>query len=80
MAQYTIQEEQDFLWNALDDLVPISIDNMRIDLNAELAELERSSIKNALDACDQNQTRAAKMLNVGRTALIAKMKKYELID
>lgn len=80
MPKYTIQEEQDFLWSALDDLVPISIDNMRIDLNAELAELERSSIKNALDTCDQNQTRAAKMLNVGRTALIAKMKKYELID
>ena len=78
MAKYTIQEEQDFLWNALDDLVPISVDKMRIDLNAELAELERSSIKNALDTCDQNQTRAAKMLNVGRTALIAKMKKYEL--
>ena len=78
MAKYTIQEEQDFLWSALDDLVPISVDNMRIDLNAELAELERSSIKNALDTCDQNQTRAAKMLNVGRTALIAKMKKYEL--
>ena len=80
MPKYTIQEEQDFLWSALDDLVPISIDNMRIDLNAELAELERSSILNALDTCDQNQTRAAKMLNVGRTALIAKMKKYELID
>ena len=78
MAQYTIQEEQDFLWNALDDLVPISIDNKRIDLNAELAELEKSSIVNALNACDHNQTRAAKMLNVGRTALIAKMKKYEL--
>ena len=78
MAKYTIQEEQDFLWSALDDLVPISVDNMRIDLNAELAELERSSIKNSLDTCDQNQTRAAKMLNVGRTALIAKMKKYEL--
>ena len=78
MAKYTIQEEQDFLWNALDDLVPISIDNKRIDLNAELAELEKSSIVNALNACDHNQTRAAKMLNVGRTALIAKMKKYEL--
>ena len=78
MAKYTIQEEQDFLWSALDDLVPISVDNMRIDLNAELAELERSSIRNALDTCNQNQTRAAKMLNVGRTALIAKMKKYEL--
>mgnify|MGYP006237772225 FL=1 len=51
---------------------------MRIDLNAELAELEKSSIVSALNACDQNQTRAAKMLNVGRTALIAKMKKYEL--
>lgn len=78
MARFTIKEEQDFLWNALDDLVPISNNNIRIDLNAELAELERSSILSALDACDQNQTRAAKMLNVGRTALIAKMKKYEL--
>tara|TARA_B100001113_G_scaffold323710_1_gene294887 strand:- start:911 stop:1147 length:237 start_codon:yes stop_codon:yes gene_type:complete len=78
MAQYTIQEEQDFLWNALDELVPISVGNTHIDLNAELAELEKSSIVNALNACDHNQTKAAKMLNVGRTALIAKMKKYEL--
>ena len=78
MTRYTIQEEQDFLWNALDDLVPISNNNMRIDLNAELAELEKTSIVSALNACDYNQTRAAKMLNVGRTALIAKMKKYEL--
>ena len=78
MTRYTVQEEQDFLWNALDELVPISNNNMRIDLNAELAELEKSSIVSDLNACDQNQTRAAKMLNVGRTALIAKMKKYEL--
>jgi DNA-binding NtrC family response regulator len=72
----TQKEEQDYIWNALDDIFP---SRLVVDLNEQIADLERSSIVNALDACEQNQTKAAKMLSVGRTALIAKMKKYDLL-
>lgn len=72
----TQNEEQDYLWKALDDIFP---SRLVVDLNEQIADLERSSIVNALDACEQNQTKAAKMLSVGRTALIAKMKKYDLL-
>ena len=58
----TQNEEQDYLWKALDDIFPT---RLVVDLNEQLADLERSSIVNALDACEQNQTKAAKMLSVG---------------
>jgi DNA-binding NtrC family response regulator len=75
------KQEQDALWEALDETfgVPtIEMNKFQIDLNQLMAELEKSSIITALSECQQNRTKAAKMLNVGRTALIAKMKKYEL--
>ena len=73
--------EQDLIWDALDDAFP-DADTSTVyntDLNAQLETLERSCIQNALDAVDGNQTKAADMLNIGRTCLIAKMKKYEII-
>jgi transcriptional regulator with PAS, ATPase and Fis domain len=48
-------------------------------LCAELEALERERIVNALALSKGNQTKAAQILDVGRTALIAKMKKYRLI-
>ena len=72
--------EQDYIWNALDDAFPMADTSIvyKTDLNAQLETLERGCIENALDAVDGNQTKAAGMLNIGRTCLIAKMKKYEL--
>jgi len=70
--------EQDALWNALDDAFPVNeIDNT--NLMDEVADLERYRISNALTVYDGNQTKAAKSLKLGRTCLIAKMKKYKLI-
>jgi transcriptional regulator with PAS, ATPase and Fis domain len=72
--------EQDYIWDVLDEAFPMA-DNSTVyktDLNAELETLERGCIENALDAVDGNQTKAASMLNIGRTCLIAKMKKYEI--
>jgi len=72
--------EQDYIWDVLDDAFPMA-DNSTVyktDLNAQLETLERECIENALDAVDSNQTKAASMLNIGRTCLIAKMKKYEI--
>ena len=70
--------EQDLIWQSLDDAFPAVPIVYKTDLNEELAKLERGCIENALDAVDGNQTKAANMLNIGRTCLIAKMKKYEL--
>ena len=70
--------EQDLIWQSLDDAFPAVPIVYKTDLNEELAKLERGCIENAIDAVDGNQTKAAGMLNIGRTCLIAKMKKYEL--
>jgi DNA-binding NtrC family response regulator len=70
--------EQDYIWDALDDAFPAVPVVYKTDLNEELSKLERGSIENALEAVEGNQTKAADMLSIGRTCLIAKMKKYEL--
>jgi DNA-binding NtrC family response regulator len=48
------------------------------DMRGHLAEVERAAIVAALEAEDQNQTRAARRLGVSRRALIYKMEKYGL--
>jgi len=70
--------EQDHIWQSLDEAFPAVPVVYKTDLNEELSNLERGCIENALEAVDGNQTKAANMLNIGRTCLIAKMKKYEL--
>ena len=70
--------EQDAIWQSLDEAFPAVPIVYKTDLNEELAKLERGCIENALEAVDGNQTKAANMLNIGRTCLIAKMRKYEL--
>lgn len=74
-------KEQEALMNALDEHFGVpgaEMKKFQIDLNILVADLEKQSIITALEECAFNQTHAAKMLNVGRTALIAKMKKYQL--
>jgi len=70
--------EQDYIWDALDDAFPAVPVVYKTDLNEELSKLERGCIENALEAVEGNQTKAAGMLSIGRTALIAKMKKYNI--
>ena len=71
--------EQDLIWQSLDDAFPAVPVVYKTDLKLELETLERGSIENALDASEGNRTKAANMLSIGRTCLIAKMKKYELV-
>ena len=66
--------EQDYIWDALDDAFPAVPVVYKTDLNEELSKLERGCIEDALQAVDGNQTKAANMLSIGRTCLIAKMK------
>jgi len=71
--------EQDALWQSLDEAFPAVPVVYKTDLNEQMETLERDCIENALEAVNGNQTKAADMLNIGRTCLIAKMKKYRFI-
>ena len=50
-----------------------------ISLPEKIERLEKNDIQNALYETNGNQTLAAKRLGIGRTCLIAKMKKLGLI-
>jgi DNA-binding NtrC family response regulator len=49
-----------------------------LDVRRRVADVERSAVVSALDACGGNQTRAAKRLGISRWALIRLMQKYGL--
>ena len=74
----TLKEQQYFyqmfdeMWGAL------VVEEVQYSLVAELEKLERERIVNALALASGNQTKAAQSLDIGRTTLLAKMKKYNL--
>jgi transcriptional regulator with PAS, ATPase and Fis domain len=69
--------EQDYLWEAL-KLFDDRVDEPKA-LHVEVAELEKNSILGALAMHEGNRSKAAKELGMGRTNLIAKIKKYDLV-
>ena len=54
------------------------LDAPGFDVNEQIAEVERASILAALEACEGNQTRAARKLGLSRRALIYRMEKHGL--
>jgi transcriptional regulator with PAS, ATPase and Fis domain len=48
-------------------------------LNVELEEIEKQRIESALLNQNNNRTKTAKELGIGRTLLIHKIKKYDLV-
>jgi DNA-binding protein Fis len=60
-----------------DQFKPIDF-NEGIDFYDEIARYEIELIRSALNQCDGNQTRAAKLLHLKSTTLNAKMKHYGL--
>ncbi len=56
----------------------IDFDNDGFDFYREVERYEIELIKNALDLCEGNQTRAARLLTMKPTTLNAKMKHYGL--
>ncbi|WP_251859597.1 sigma 54-interacting transcriptional regulator [Clostridium sp. Marseille-Q2269] len=66
-----------------DDLI-IKYDNVNINNKYEdisimpMEKLEKENIKKAIDQCDKNLTKAAKLLNIGRSTLYRKIKKYNI--
>ena len=73
----TRRAEQDALWQICQELADYQ-DSIPVDLPEEISKLEQLEIERALRVCDDNQTKAAKMLRLNRTTLLAKMKKYDI--
>ena len=68
------QNEQQAIWDALS-----YFDNAEYpNLPNELEALERNRIRDALINHDDNRSKAASELGIGRTLLIHKIKKYNL--
>ena len=63
------------MWGSHGEVLP---EDVQYSLSAELEELERERIINALKLAVGNQTKAAVLLDIGRTTLLAKMKKYNI--
>jgi len=78
------QKEQDFLWESMEFFNEqsgseiFSIDSKFTALPNKIEILERTSIEDALIVYEGNRSKAAKHLGIGRTNLIAKIKKYKL--
>ena len=72
------RQEQEALWEVCNDLEKL-YEERRYEtaLPDEVEMLERDRISNALAKTEGNQSKAAKLLKIGRTNLIAKMKKYD---
>jgi|TARA_R110000851_G_scaffold231796_1_gene384548 transcriptional regulator of acetoin/glycerol metabolism len=63
------------MWGSQGEVLP---EDVQYSLSAELEEIERERIINALKLAVGNQTKAAISLDIGRTTLLAKMKKYNI--
>ena len=72
------RQEQEALWEVCRDLEKLYEERQyETALPDEVEMLERDRISNALAKTEGNQSKAAKLLKIGRTNLIAKMKKYD---
>ena len=72
------RQEQEALWKICGELAEYH-EQLKFEtaLPDEVEMLERDRISNALAKTEGNQSKAAKLLKIGRTNLIAKMKKYD---
>lgn len=52
----------------------------RVDLRAILRDVEREAIIQALAASGENNSRAARMLSIGRSTLIRKIKQWGIVE
>tara|TARA_B100001057_G_scaffold482463_1_gene557862 strand:+ start:3334 stop:3597 length:264 start_codon:yes stop_codon:yes gene_type:complete len=72
---------QDEFFDAFDELWgPIIHEMHPVTLPEEIAVLEKKRIETALELNEGNRTRTADQLGIGRTNLIAKLRKYDLLD
>ena len=73
--------EQDYIWELFNDMWPSDNCSKYFEpLPVEVEKLEQSRIIKALENHEGNRTKTASELGIGRTCLIAKLKKYQLLD
>jgi len=79
--------ERDYYLSDLDTISPYYIEeNVFKEINNEnqdiniipMKRLEKENIQNAIEKCDGNLAKAAKLLNIGRSTLYRKIKKYNI--
>lgn len=77
----TLDEQQALMDTFEEYLREINFNSLSEDYNLpeELASIEKDRIIQALENTNGNQKKAAELLKIGRTCLIAKMKKYGLV-
>ena len=73
--EYTWKDEQDALWDVWSE-IKTEVDVVRT-LPEEISLIELKAIYQALHNNDGNRTKAAAELGIGRTNLIAKIRKYK---
>ena len=73
--QYTWQDEQDALWEVWDE-IETDVNVVRT-LPEEISLIELRELYQALHNNDGNRTKTAAELGIGRTNLIAKIRKYK---
>lgn len=73
--EYTWKDEQDALWDVWSE-IKTEVDVVRT-LPEEISLIELKAIYQALYNNDGNRTKAAAELGIGRTNLIAKIRKYK---
>ena len=78
MAHFTNKEEQDIIWDTLDELWPIDNEIKQTNLPDEVDKFIIDKIKDALIECNNNHTHTAKKLGIKRETLLAKLKKFKL--
>ena len=71
------KKEQDEFFEAFDEIWPVG-EVVQESLPQELKVIEIKRIKLALEQ-EKNHTHAARSLGIGRTNLLAKMEKYNLV-
>ena len=77
MNQGVTQEESLALVNITQEMNAYNHSRM-YDLNGLVETIEVDKITHALKVCSGNRTRAAEMLGLKRTCLLAKMRKYNI--
>jgi|TARA_B100001094_G_scaffold23738_1_gene20102 transcriptional regulator with PAS, ATPase and Fis domain len=78
MVDFTQKEEQDIIWNTLDELWPSNKEIEQTKLPDEVDKFIIDRIKEALIECNNNRTHTAKKLGIKRETLLAKLKKFKL--
>lgn len=76
LSDDNVLHSRDF--SSLDNLADQPVEQYSLAAGKTLEEIEEASVRQALDACQGNVSRAARSLGITRTSLYRRMQKYDL--